>query len=120
MEKSMNEIFSTNLRNVLYLSGKTQADLARATKTTETSVSKWINGASVPRPAMVDRICLALNCKRSDLMIDKEKAVMLAPEDYLAEEMKDRPELYDLFNAILRMPSKDIELLSSIVRRLSL
>lgn len=41
MSKTMNEIFSTNFRNALYLAGKTQADLARATGVSETSVSNW-------------------------------------------------------------------------------
>lgn len=69
---------------------------------------------------MVDRICEVLKCKREDLMIDHSKSVLLAPEDVLAEEMQKRPELYTIFSAILKMQSSDIELISQIVKRLSL
>lgn len=119
MEKPMTEIFSHNLRNALYMKGMTQAELAKAVKTTEVSVSKWINGAAVPRPKMVDEICKALRITRADLMIDREKSVLIAPTDVLAEEMQNRPELYNLFSLILKMSSNDIELLSKIAERLN-
>ena len=72
----MTEIFSHNLRNALYMKGMTQSGLAKAVKTTETSVSKWINGAVVPRPKMVDEICRVLKVTRADLMIDREKTAL--------------------------------------------
>lgn len=120
MTRPMTEIFSENLRNCLYLAGKTQADLSRALKTSETSVSQWINGKAVPRPKMVDRICFELKCTREDLMVDHSKTVTFAPEDVLAQQMASRPELYTVFNAILRLQSSDIELVEALVKRLSL
>lgn len=118
MEKSMNEIFSTNLRNVLYLAGKTQVELAKGIGISEVSVSNWINGNAVPRPNTVDKICAYLKCKREDLMIDKSQRVLLAPEDYLASEMTNHPELYDLFNSVLKMSSSDIELITALAKRI--
>ena len=118
MEKSMNEIFSTNLRNVLYLAGKTQVELAKGIGISEVSVSNWINGNAVPRPNTVDKICKFLKCKREDLMIDKSQRVLLAPEDYLASEMTNHPELYDLFNAVLKMSSSDVELITALAKRI--
>lgn len=88
MKKNMTEVFSTNLRNALYMAGKTQAELAKAVGVTEVSVSKWINGANAPRPNKVDEICRALRCSREDLMVDHDRQVVLAPEDVLAEEMR--------------------------------
>jgi len=116
----MNEIFSRNLRNALYLAGMTQAELARAVATSETSVSNWINGNVVPRPKMVDKICTALRCKRDDLMVDKTQKILIAPEDILAEEMQNRPDLYRLFSIVMQMPSKDVELMLKLAERLSL
>lgn len=40
MDKSMNEIFSTNLRNALYMAGKTQAELAKAVGVTEVTYQR--------------------------------------------------------------------------------
>lgn len=118
MARQMNEIFSENLRNALYMKGRTQADLARTVKVSETSVSNWVNGLTVPRPKMVDAICAFLVCKREDLMVDHSKTVLLAPEDVLADEMKDRPELYGVFNMILRMTSSDVEMVTQLCKRL--
>lgn len=118
MSKSMNEIFSTNLRNALYMAGKTQAELAKAVGVTEVSVSKWINGQVVPRPKKVDDICRALRCSREDLMIDHAQKILIAPEDVLAEEMKLRPDLFVLFQNIMRLNDSDVKLVSDVVRRL--
>lgn len=118
MKKTMNEIFSDNLRNALYMAGRTQAELAKAIQVSETSVSNWANGVVVPRPKMVDAICAYLQCSREDLMIDHSKTVLLAPEDILADEMKDRPELYGIFNMLLKMRSEDVELMTNIAKRL--
>lgn len=119
MDKNLNEIFSTNLRNALYMAGKTQAELAKAVNVTEVSVSKWINGANVPRPNKIDEICRVLRCSRADLMLDHDKPVMLMPEDILAEEMKGRLELYGIFNALLKMNDSDLKLISDLIVRLS-
>lgn len=119
MKKTMNEIFSTNLRNALYMAGKNQADLAKAVSVTETSVSHWVNGNVVPRPNKIDQIARALNCTREDLMLDHERTIMLAPEDVLADEMRKRTDLYGLFNLIMRLTDSDIKLISSLVERIS-
>ena len=120
MARPMTEVFSQNLRNYLYLAGKTQSELAKAVNVSEVSVSKWINGVVIPRPAKVDEICRFLRCRREDLVLDHDKQVLLAPEDILAEEMKNRPDLYSTFNALLRMDAEDLKLVTSIIKRLSL
>ena len=120
MKKTMNEIFSYNLRNALYMAGKTQAELAKGVHVTETSVSKWINGSTVPRPNKIEEISRYLRVRKEDLLVDHSKSVMLAPVDILADEMKNRPELYDIFNAILNMNSSDTQLISSLIKRLEL
>lgn len=117
--KTLAEIFSVNLRNCLYAAGMTQAELARTLKVTDTAVSHWINGTVVPRPKKIDEICRILRCSKDDLLVDHEKTVMLAPADILAEEMEKRPDLYALFSDILKMPSADVALMSSIAKRLT-
>lgn len=116
--KPLSEIFSINLRNCLYMAGMTQAELARKMKVTETAVSHWMNGTTVPRLKKIDEICSILRCSKDDLLIDHEKTVMLAPTDILADEMEQRPELYTLFNLILKMSSADVALMTDIAKRL--
>ena len=120
MNKTMNEIFSHNLRNALYMKGRTQAELAKGVGVTEVSVSKWINGINVPRPKKIEEICQFLRVRKEDLLLDHTQTVMLAPADVLADAMKDRPELYDIFNALLQMNSSDLELISNLIKRIAL
>ena len=93
---TMNEIFSSNLRNMLYARNKTQIELAKAVGVSESSVSFWVNGTTVPRHKTIDAICQYLRCSRDDLMQDHTQVVELAPEDVIAEEMRDRPKLFRL------------------------
>lgn len=60
--KTTAELFGENLRNQLIVKNKSQADIARYLKVTEASVSRWVNGLSVPRAKMIDKICLFLHC----------------------------------------------------------
>lgn len=73
--KTTAELFGENLRNQLIVKNKSQADIARYLKVTEASVSRWVNGQSMPRAKMLDRICLFLNCSVEDLTTDHSKPV---------------------------------------------
>lgn len=106
---TMNEIFSTNLRNMLYARNRTQAELAKAMNVTETSVSFWVNGSVVPRHKTVDRICQYLKCSREDLMQDHTQEVELAPEDVIAEELRDNPKLFKLMLYASRLSDTELD-----------
>ena len=106
---TMNEIFSRNLRNMLYARNRSQVELAKALKVTETSVSYWVNGSVVPRHKTVDKICQFLNCSRDDLMVDHSQTVELAPEDVLAEEMRDRPKLFRLMFYASKLTDQELD-----------
>ena len=109
--KTMYEIFSRNLRNMLYAKNKTQAQLAKAVKVTETSVSHWVNGEVVPRPKKVDEICKYLNCTREDLTIDHEQTVEQAPEDVMAEQLRENPKLFKLMIYAIRLSDDGLDAL---------
>lgn len=119
MDKTMNDIFSYNLRNCLYMAGKTQVELAKSVGVSETSVSKWISGATVPRPKMIEKICVCLRCRKEDLLLDHTKSTSLAPADILADEMEKRPDLYDAFNGLLNMSGSDVRLVTELIKRLT-
>lgn len=61
-------IFATNLRRLLQERGKKSIDLARFLGVSKQAMSGWINGARFPRMDKVDKMCVFLNCTRSDLM----------------------------------------------------
>lgn len=107
--KTTLEIFSNNLRNQLAAQRKTQADLSKFLGVTETSVSRWVNGFAMPRPKMIDSICIFLNCTADQLTADHEKVAVLAPEDVMAEEMKERPLLFQLMFYASRLDDAELE-----------
>ena len=71
------EIFAHNFRNQLELKKKSQADIARHLNVTTATVSRWANGLSMPRHAMMDRLCAYLLCSPEDLTTDHTKVVYL-------------------------------------------
>lgn len=80
--KDFNEIFSQNLRNLMYKRDITQRQLANQIGVSSTIVSDWYNGKKTPRMDKIDLICRALNCDRSDLMFEtiNEKPVEIKPD----------------------------------------
>lgn len=107
--KTMNEIFSYNLRNMLYAKNRTQVELAKALKTSETSVSYWVNGSVMPRQKKIDEICQYLKCSREDLMVDHEQVAELAPEDVMAEEIRDNPKLFRLMFYAMQLSDESVD-----------
>lgn len=64
------KIFSRNLRNLVYESGKSQTEVAHDLGINKSTMSTWMNGTRVPRMDKVDRLCAYFGCMRSRLMED--------------------------------------------------
>lgn len=107
--KTAQEIFSYNLTNMLIAKNKTQSDLARYLKTTPTTVSKWALGKAMPRPNMLDRICVYLNCTAEDLMTDHTKVAVMLPQDILAEEIENNPRLMRLMFYFMKLSDAELD-----------
>ena len=107
--KDIKTIFSANLRNKLIAKNRTQADLARFLGVSQTSVSHWCNGEVMPRANMVDRIAVFLGCSSDELMADNEKEMELAPEDIIAEELRERPRLFRLMMYASRLSDTELD-----------
>lgn len=70
-EIDFNTIFSKRLNYYLAKYEMTQLELSKRLKVGTTSVSNWCRGLKTPRMDKVDAMCKIFNCKRSDLMEDK-------------------------------------------------
>ena len=79
-EKRFNEIFSKNLRDMMYKKDINQRQLADALKCSTASVSDWYNGKKTPRMDKIDAMCQVLNCSRSDLMLEKARDLRIIRE----------------------------------------
>ena len=113
--KTSKEIFAENLRDMLITKNKKQSDLAKFCGTTEATASRWVNGESMPRADMLDKICNYLRCMPDDLLKDKNKVVEMAPEDVLAEELHNNSRLFRLMYYASRLSDEQLDSLISIV-----
>lgn len=114
--KTSLEIFSHNLRNQLEAKRRTQSDLSRHLKVSAVSVSRWVNGVSMPRADMLDRICQYLNCTAEDLMADHTKTVELLPHDIIADEIESDPKLMRIMFLCMKMSDAEKD---ALIERLS-
>lgn len=83
-EQEYAKVFAKNLRNIMHVHQKTQADLSRDLKISKTTLSSWMNGYRMPRMSKVDLLCHYFNCSRHDLLENDEAplvAVRLTPEE---------------------------------------
>lgn len=67
-EQEYAKVFAKNLRNIMYINRKTQADLSRDLRISKTTLSSWMNGNRLPRMSKVDLLCHYFNCSRYDLL----------------------------------------------------
>ena len=73
-EQEFNAVFSKRLRYYLSKYEITQAELAKHLGVGTTSVYNWCNGIKTPRMDKVDAMCDLFNCKRSDLIEEKDES----------------------------------------------
>lgn len=67
--------FGRRLCRLMYIKGLTQNDLSEITGISQTMISFYVNGRSVPSFDKVDKICRALGCSMDELRyIDREDA----------------------------------------------
>ena len=116
MKRTVKEVFSENLRNRLYLKDKSQAQLARFVGVSQTSVSHWVNGEILPRPKMIDQICVFLGCTSDDLMTDHSKPVEIEPADVISETIQENPKLFKLMLKAMKLSDAELDKLIEGIR----
>lgn len=73
-------IFSENIRRIRTDRHMEQKDLAEKLNISNKTISSWECGRTEPRMGMVEKLCEALRCTKSDLMADYE--LVLENENY--------------------------------------
>ena len=115
--KDIKSVFSVNLRNKLAAKNKTQAQLAKYLGVSQTSVSLWCNGEVLPRSTMINRIADFFMCSADELTTDHSKTVELAPEDVIAEELRENPRLFKLMMYASRLSNEELDELVARVKK---
>ena len=114
--KTTVQLFGENLRNQLYLKGKSQADISRHLKVSETSVSRWVNGLAMPRAKMIDALCKFLNCTMEDLTVDHSKPIEIEPADIISETIQENPKLFKLMLKAMKLSDAELDKLIEGIR----
>ena len=64
------EIFSDNLRDIMEDARINQSELARESRLTQCTISKYLNKQRMPSMKAIMNSCYALNCSYQDLLPD--------------------------------------------------
>jgi len=109
-EEEFNIIFSRRLTYYLNEYQMTQTDLAKRLSVSTASVSDWINGKKSPRMSKIDAMCNIFNCKRSDLMYEKNNESYYEEKTAsIAQEIFENKELALLFDAAKDADPEDLK-----------
>ena len=71
-EDSLKKIVAVNLQHQMDINSKSRQDVAKGSGISYTAICSWLSGARVPKAEYLDKLCSYFNCKRSDLLIEKE------------------------------------------------
>lgn len=69
-------IFSNNLKRIRERENLKQSELASMVNVTNKAISSWENGRTEPNMGMIESLCKALNCTKSDLMEEEPTILM--------------------------------------------
>ena len=68
MNKSLDEIISSNLKQEIERSGKSKTEIARAIGVSNPTVSQYLSGRIQPTLATLSKLCNFLNCSADDIL----------------------------------------------------
>lgn len=69
-------IFTENLKRLRERENLKQSELAEMIGVTNKAISSWEKGRTEPNMGMIEKLCVALNCTKSDLMEEQPTILM--------------------------------------------
>lgn len=101
-----------------------QSDLAELIGVSDKTVSSWEINRTEPKMGMVEKICAALNCKKTDIVGDdgifsdsQDRYYINDDAREMAQFMYEHPEYKVLFDASRKVSKKDIEVVKTLLDR---
>ena len=99
-----------------------QSDLAELIGVSDKTVSSWEINRTEPKMGMVEKICAALNCKKTDIICDdgifsdsQDRYYINDDAREMAQFMFEHPEYKVLFDASRKVSKKDIDVVKTLV-----
>jgi transcriptional regulator with XRE-family HTH domain len=118
----MTKTFSKALNYYLDLRGKTQQDLINDLNFSSSTVSQWCNGKTIPRMDRIKAIATYLGIDKTELLRDPEvfsKEKFTADPYLIAEILKRKSSLYELFKISITLSDKDLKLITKFALRIN-
>lgn len=110
------EIFSSNLKKYIEISGKDRKDIAKDLSFSYSTFTDWINGNTYPRIDRIEKLANYFNISKSDLIEEhKEEYYLNGETRQIAQEIKDNPELRALFDASRNATPEDLEITRDLI-----
>ena len=99
----------------------TQAEFGKIAGVSDKAVSTWENGTAEPRMGAIQKIADYFHIPKSVLIEDKGNGpYYLDPEvAEMAQELATRPEMQIMFDASRNLSKEDIEMVTSLMEKLS-
>ena len=68
MNRSLDEIISSNIKQEIERSGKSKTEIARAIGVSNPTISQYLSGRIQPTLATLSKLCNFLNCSADDIL----------------------------------------------------
>ena len=123
MSKEDKEIFASNLRKYIAMSGMQQQEIADKLKVNRKTFNGWCHSVAMPKASTVQAIARFFNIEMTDLLNKNDDDYI--PESYylnneakdLARFMHENPKYKVLFDAARNVQPEDIELVKQMLDR---
>lgn len=81
--KELNQNIARNISHYMDTLGINQLELSKRLGCSNSTISMWLHGNSIPRMDKIDKMCEIFGCSRQDLIADTVKQ----PEDILHDQL---------------------------------
>lgn len=105
-----------NIKRIREIRGMSQPELAELLNVSSKTVSSWEVGRTEPKMGMVEKICLALHCVKSDIVGGDDSYYLDEEAKALAQSLFDNKDYSVLFDAIRKVKPEDIEKVAQMIK----
>ena len=78
-----------NIKKVRESRGLKQSELAELVKVSDKTVSSWEINRTEPKMGMIEKICQALNCKKTDIIGEDNKPLSIKDEKDIEKTLQE-------------------------------
>ena len=121
---SHKDIFSTNLKRKMEVSGKTRRDVSEALNISYYTITDWVKGKKMPRMDKVELLANYFGCLISDLIEEKteEQLNIQKKNDILSDiilTLREDNDLLDIVESLMKLDADKRTAIKSLISAFS-